>query len=90
LARPWWLYWEAERFFLGIHENSAKEILRSASNNLERVPDVVVLTVAPITEGSEPDDEADIAIQGDGLALLSFPRSAPERRYWDLRKGEWV
>jgi hypothetical protein len=89
-AHPWWLYWEAEPVLLGIHENSAKEILLSASNNLERVPDTVVLTVAPIIEGSEPDDEANIAIQGDGLALLSLPRPAPERRYWDLRKGEWV
>lgn len=89
-SHPWWPYWEAEPFLLGIHENSAKEILLSASNNFERVPDTVILTVAPIIEGSGPDDDADIAIQGDGLALLSLPRSAPERRYWDLRKGDWV
>jgi hypothetical protein len=53
LAGLWWPNWEAEPFLLGIHENSAKEILLSASNNLERIPDTVVLTVAPITEGSE-------------------------------------
>ncbi|QHP72946.1 hypothetical protein EI171_39875 [Bradyrhizobium sp. LCT2] len=85
---PWWPWWGREPLLFGIHETSAKEILRSVANNLERVPDTVNLTVAPIEVGSEPDADLDIAIQGDGLALFSDPRLRPERRYWDLRKGE--
>lgn len=85
---PWWPWWGREPFLFGIHETSAKEILRSVANNLERVPDTINLTVAPIDIGSEPDADLDIAIQGDGLALLSYPQPRPERLYWDLRKGE--
>ncbi|MGY8684729.1 hypothetical protein Q2941_44315 [Bradyrhizobium sp. UFLA05-153] len=90
LVVPWWTWWGREPFLFGIHETSAMEILRSVANNLERVPDTVYLTVAPIDTGAEPDVDLDIAIQGDGLALLSYPQPRPERRYWDLRKGEFV
>lgn len=87
---PWWPWWRREPFLFGIHETSAKEILRSVANNLELVPDTVNLTVAPIDIGPEPDADLDIAIQGDGSPLLSYPPPRPERLYWDLRKGELV
>ncbi|WP_439402864.1 hypothetical protein ACNJYA_11015 [Bradyrhizobium sp. DASA03068] len=90
LVVPWWPWWGTEPFLFAIHETSAKEILRSVADNLERVPDTVNLTIAPIDIGSEPDADLDIAIQGDGLALLPYPQPRPEYRYWDLRKGELV
>jgi hypothetical protein len=65
-----------------------QEILRSVSNNLEAVPETVPLTVAPITDGPEPDRDLDIAIQADGLALFHFPPVPAEHRRW--RKGDWA
>lgn len=87
----WWWPWRGpEPVLFGIHEASAKEILRSVSNNLEAVPEIVAIAVAPITDELEPDRDLDIAIQGDGLALFQFPPPPVEHRRWDLWKGDWA
>lgn len=89
-ADRWWPGWPLHPFFFGMHETSAKQILRALASNLERVPDSIELTAAPIDEGLDPDDDEDIALQGDGLALLTDLRAPSGPRRWDLRQGKWV
>ncbi|WP_244434410.1 MULTISPECIES: hypothetical protein [unclassified Afipia] len=85
---PFW--WWPEYPLFAIYEQSAKEILRSLSDNLGRLPRTVSLTVAPIADGSELDRDFDMSMQGDGLALLHFFGDHAEHRRWDIRAGNWL
>jgi hypothetical protein len=78
-------YWDRYWSFFAIYEPSALDILRSLSNNLDGVPEIASISVAPVVGES---DRA-FAIQGDGFALLR-DRSTIDRRTWDLRNGSWI
>ncbi|EAQ35287.1 hypothetical protein NB311A_13261 [Nitrobacter sp. Nb-311A] len=84
---PFW--WWPEYLLIAIYEQSAKEILRTLSENPDGVPRTTSLTVAPITGGAELDRDVDIAIQGDGLTLLRFFPHHAEHRRWDIQAGNW-
>ena len=89
-ADRWWPRWRREPFYFAMYETSAKQILHALASNLERVPDSIEFTAAPIDEGLDPDDEGDISLQGDGLALLNDLRAPSGSRRWDLRQGKWI
>jgi hypothetical protein len=86
LGQRWW----PGRALFAIYEPSAEDILRSVSNNLDAVPVTVSLTVASIADDAEFDRDFDIAVQGDGLALLRTLLLPGEHRNWDLRNGDWL
>jgi len=86
----WWPCWRPEPFYFAMHDTSAKQILHALASNLERVPDSIELTAATIDGDLDPADDEDIALQGDGLALLTDVHASSGPQRWDLRQGKWV
>ncbi|CCV11611.1 hypothetical protein [Mesorhizobium sp. STM 4661] len=76
------------RGLFAIYEPSGKTILRSVSEHRDTIPETLPLTVAPITARAESDEDSDITIQGDGLAMCNVS-SLYNLMRWDLRAGDW-
>lgn len=73
----WWWSPMLLPCIVGIYQPLAATILRSGSNDLDRVPETVGIAVAPIGEPS------DVNVQGDALALVALPQKQVDFINWD-------
>lgn len=81
-------FWQRSEKVLAIYEPSAIAFLRAFSEHRDAIPETLPLNVAPVASGAGPERGFEMAIQGDGLAMV--PYYGGHRGHWDIRAGKWV
>ena len=102
VIQDFWVVGETDRFLFGsdrwwgrfgtfaIYEHSALQILKAVAENPISPPASVTIEIVPADLRRASVIETNVAVQGDGLALLAdWPTSAEHKR-WHLREARWI
>lgn len=102
VIQDFWVVGDTHRFLFGsdrwwprfgtfaIYEQSALQILKVAADNPSSPPASVTIEIVPAELRRASVIETNVAVHGDGLALLAHLPTPHEYKQWHLREARWI